>query len=77
MIDYGRLTPLLAKAIQDQQAQIEMLKVELGLKDTEAQEQAESMSEQENLNSDLLDLIRELTEQIEQLEDLTGKTEKN
>lgn len=66
MIDYGRLTPLLVKAIQDQQKEIELLQVELGLRDTELETHNKTTSE-------LMNLIHELRNRIEELEILVNQ----
>jgi len=55
-------------AIQEQQVQIEILKEELGLKDSEIQTQAVSLETQDRVNSDLITLIQDLRERVEQLE---------
>lgn len=78
MIDYGRVTPLLVKAIQEQQRQIEMLKDELDLKVVEVQnqeftitEQTKAIAEQKKSNDNLTRVIQDLKNRIDRLEELT------
>ncbi len=75
MIDYGRVTPLLVKAVQELTERTERLEEELGMAEEYARElegqtteQEESLAAQKAINQQLMMLIQELRDRIERIE---------